>query len=113
MGLCFKDVCPAHLCHAYRGVRCYCWHVQHVWPRKQYPVKACPNDSLSGTLEVEDQCGWCAESFSQPGLGGREGEVKELGVWGGNPSVLWNAYLDRWLMVNAMSHLMKLKRKRL
>ena len=42
-----------------------------------------------------------AGSFSQPGLGGREGEVKELGVWGGNPSVTWNAYLERWLMVNS------------
>ncbi|CAL5219354.1 g1170 [Coccomyxa viridis] len=42
---------------------------------------------------------WWEGSFSQPGLGGREGEVKELGVWGGNPSVTWNAYLERWLMV--------------
>lgn len=39
-----------------------------------------------------------AESFSQPGLGGREGEVKELGVWGGNPSVTWNSYVQRWLL---------------
>lgn len=45
------------------------------------------------------QHGAHAGSFSQPGLGGREGEVKELGVWGGNPSVTWNAYLERWLMV--------------
>lgn len=49
---------------------------------------------------------WCSDccvrgagSFSQPGLGGREGEVKELGVWGGNPSITWNNYLQRWLMV--------------
>jgi len=39
-----------------------------------------------------------AETFSQPGLGGREGEVKELGVWGGNPSVTWNSYLQLWLI---------------
>ena len=25
--------------------------------------------------------------------------MKELGVWGGNPSVTWNDYLQRWLMV--------------
>lgn len=42
---------------------------------------------------------WTAGSFSQPGLGGREGEVKELGAWGGNPSVTWNSHLERWLMV--------------
>ena len=46
-----------------------------------------------------------AGSFSQPGLGGREGEVKALGVWGGNPSVTWNAYLERWLMVTSTSYL--------
>ncbi|BDA41752.1 hypothetical protein COCOBI_02-5450 [Coccomyxa sp. Obi] len=41
---------------------------------------------------------WWEDSFSQPGLGGREGEVKELGVWGGNPSVTWNSYVQRWLI---------------
>ena len=31
--------------------------------------------------------------------------MKELGVWGGNPSVTWNAYLERWLMVHPASYL--------
>ena len=44
-------------------------------------------------------CCICAEAFSQPGLGGREAQIKDLGWWGANPSVTWNSYLQRWLMV--------------
>ena len=37
--------------------------------------------------------------FSQPGLGGREGDIKELGA---NPSVIWNSYVERWLMIGRL-----------
>jgi hypothetical protein len=37
-------------------------------------------------------------AFSEPGLGGRESLLEELQVWGGNPSVIWNAGLQLYIM---------------
>jgi len=43
---------------------------------------------------------WFRGGFSEPGLGGRATPIPGLaGQGGGNPSVMWNTSLGRWLMV--------------
>ena len=39
-----------------------------------------------------------AGAFNEPGLGGRESYLEALEVWGGNPSVIWNSALQRYIM---------------
>lgn len=58
----------------------------------------CALETYDSARNIANESACPTESFSQPGLGGREGEVKELGVWGGNPSVTWDSYLQRWLL---------------
>lgn len=43
---------------------------------------------------------WYKDGFTEPGLGGRATPIPSLARHsGGNPSVLWNTFLDRWVMV--------------
>jgi len=43
---------------------------------------------------------WYKGGFTEPGLGGRATPIPALaGHSGVNPSVLWNTFLDRWVMV--------------
>lgn len=43
---------------------------------------------------------WYKGGFIEPGLGGRATPIPSLARHcGGNPSVLWNTYLERWVMV--------------
>jgi len=43
---------------------------------------------------------WFEGGFTEPGLGGRATPIQALASHrGGNPSVLWNTFLQRWIMV--------------
>ena len=48
--------------------------------------------------EYEREVVACLGAFSEPGLGGRESFLTGLDAQGGNPSVIWNAFLKRWVM---------------
>lgn len=70
----------------------------HAWSQFQ-TTSSRPHTPNSYEWTAVKSCCIRAEAFSQPGLGGREAQIKDLGWWGANPSVTWNSYLQRWLMV--------------
>jgi hypothetical protein len=52
-------------------------------------------DGRPGTWEK-----WFEGAFTEPGIGGRATPIPQLsGHRGGNPSVLWNTFLKRWVIV--------------